>query len=608
MTEEKTSKPNKKLLIIIVAIIAIALVAALALFVPKSAEAKKLEEYLDLGDKYLNELDYEQAIANYLAVIEIDPKNVDAYLGLADAYIALGEYDKAEDILNDALSELSGAEKNEIKDKQDEIREAMGTAGGTSTLPSGGETAGDGATDVPSTPSTSAGTQLNVVPEELVGQVEEDGMWTYRYLEDGILIHGVNIYDALEIVIPEEIKDYPVVGIGDPLSGDSTFAYCSELYRLGIPDNLKYVTTEAFKGCDVSKIIIVCSENHPLMSVLLGMGFSMFDFGSWEGVPETPVNTPVPEVTTSTDSTDGFRWSDNADGTVTVWYTDYTATGVVIIPKEIDGKKVVAIGDMAFMGCTGITEIVIPNTVTRIGEMAFADCFWLKSIKIPDSVTFFGDMLFMNCTDLRSVELPDNMMNLGAMTFAGCTSLSEIKLPNNLQIIGDMAFENCLNLSKVEFSYNVYSIGEGAFYNCPALTDIMLPIGLMEIGGSAFQGCMGLTYLQIPDGVMTIGNSAFSDCIGLTFLEIPGSVTSIGALAFAACPALTDVILMEGVTEIGESAFINCSNLEYVYIPGSVTSIGNGAFLLCAENIIICTTPGSFAESWGNENGFEVVY
>ncbi|WP_312832224.1 tetratricopeptide repeat protein [Sedimentibacter saalensis] len=45
-----------------------------------------MDEQLSLGQKYLNELNYENAIIAFQKIIEVDPKNVPAYLGLADAY------------------------------------------------------------------------------------------------------------------------------------------------------------------------------------------------------------------------------------------------------------------------------------------------------------------------------------------------------------------------------------------------------------------------------------------------------------------------------------------------------------------------------------------
>jgi tetratricopeptide (TPR) repeat protein len=46
-------------------------------------------ELLDLGEKYLLELNYEQALVQFLAVIEIESMNVRAYLGGTDAYLHL---------------------------------------------------------------------------------------------------------------------------------------------------------------------------------------------------------------------------------------------------------------------------------------------------------------------------------------------------------------------------------------------------------------------------------------------------------------------------------------------------------------------------------------
>jgi len=52
-------------------------------------------ELLDLGDKYLLELNYEQAIMYYTRVIEVEPNNVRACVGRGDAYAALQRYDEA---------------------------------------------------------------------------------------------------------------------------------------------------------------------------------------------------------------------------------------------------------------------------------------------------------------------------------------------------------------------------------------------------------------------------------------------------------------------------------------------------------------------------------
>lgn len=51
-----------------------------------------LQEQLDLGHKYLNELDYEMAIATYMAILDVDAKCVSAYQGITEAYMQKDDY------------------------------------------------------------------------------------------------------------------------------------------------------------------------------------------------------------------------------------------------------------------------------------------------------------------------------------------------------------------------------------------------------------------------------------------------------------------------------------------------------------------------------------
>lgn len=63
------------------------------------ASSSTWQEHYDLGIKYLNDGNYEEAIIAFIAAIEIDPKQPDAYIGAADAYIAMGDLDAAIKIL-----------------------------------------------------------------------------------------------------------------------------------------------------------------------------------------------------------------------------------------------------------------------------------------------------------------------------------------------------------------------------------------------------------------------------------------------------------------------------------------------------------------------------
>ena len=68
----------------------------------KTGNAGSWQEQYDLGIRYLSEGNYEEAILAFEAAIKIDPKQVDAYISLAEAYVAQGDAEKALVILDQA--------------------------------------------------------------------------------------------------------------------------------------------------------------------------------------------------------------------------------------------------------------------------------------------------------------------------------------------------------------------------------------------------------------------------------------------------------------------------------------------------------------------------
>ena len=71
------------------------LLAALVLFTACTSKAAKAQEKIDLGQKYLTELNYTEAVASFTEAIELNPDDIEAYLGRAEAYIGLKQYDDA---------------------------------------------------------------------------------------------------------------------------------------------------------------------------------------------------------------------------------------------------------------------------------------------------------------------------------------------------------------------------------------------------------------------------------------------------------------------------------------------------------------------------------
>jgi len=79
----------------IVVFATIVFLTTLAMGCSGSAPSPSVSEPLDLGEKYLLELNYEQALVQFLKVISIEPMNSRGYTGAAEAYTALGQSDEA---------------------------------------------------------------------------------------------------------------------------------------------------------------------------------------------------------------------------------------------------------------------------------------------------------------------------------------------------------------------------------------------------------------------------------------------------------------------------------------------------------------------------------
>lgn len=120
---------RKKLWIVLsaVLIVAIAAGAMICLFyihrVEKTATPSWRIQY-DLGVRYLREGKYEEAVIAFKAAIEINPKRSSAYMGLADAYEAMGETGQAKKVLEDALEEAN--DENGLKDIKKRLEEMKG--------------------------------------------------------------------------------------------------------------------------------------------------------------------------------------------------------------------------------------------------------------------------------------------------------------------------------------------------------------------------------------------------------------------------------------------------------------------------------------------------
>ncbi len=75
-------------------------------------------------------------------------------------------------------------------------------------------------------------------------------------------------------------------------------------------------------------------------------------------------------------------------------------------------------GDGDFANCRTLTNIILHTGLKTIGTRVFSYCTGLKEIVIPDTVETFTAS-FSTCTSLKRVVMPRNLATIGSRTFRG---------------------------------------------------------------------------------------------------------------------------------------------------------------------------------------------
>ena len=262
-------------------------------------------------------------------------------------------------------------------------------------------------------------------------------------------------------------------------------------------------------------------------------------------------------------------------------------------PKELRGeysirKGVKTIGDCAFIFCSSLNNIDIPDSVTSIGFEAFWGCTSLISLTIPSSVVSIKRNPFAGWSGVLHNESKAFIYEYHVLFNKDKSTLiayrakdTNYTIPDSVTNIGSCAFSGCKSLTSIIIPNSVTNIELGAFLGCKYLTSINIPNSVTNIGGSAFSGCESITSINIPNSVTNIGSCVFSGCKSLTSINIPNSVTNIGSYAFLCCDSLTSINISNSVTNIKDGAIAWCYSLTSINIPNSVTNIGCCAFRGC---------------------------
>ena len=392
----------------------------------------------------------------------------------------------------------------------------------------------------------------------------------YEDLKDGTIV--ISQYDGpdTEINIPSKIGSKDVTWIYA-----FSFAKCSNITEVTIPETVTKIGDIAFCGCEKLKSIVIPKSVTEISSKALG--FRQNDNWEYEKIPGfklrcyagTAAEQYAIDNEIDYELIEDFEYTELEGGTLEI--TRYNGTAAeVVIPEEIDGKKVTSIGSFDY--CTTAESISIPAGVTNIKSNAFSWCISLKSLSVDHDNPAFSseDGVLYNKQKTALLTCP--------------WKKEEIVIPKSVESIGASAFFNCYELKSLTIPEGVSVIGEWAFCNCSNIENFSIPDSVTVIGQYAFSGCWNkLKNITLPSGIKAIPDGLFGECSHLTNAVLPDGITSIGDHAFWECQNLESIIIPEGVTSIGEYTFVGCTSLKCITVPKNVTNIGTLSMGFCYD-------------------------
>ena len=465
-----------------------------------------------------------------------------------------------------------------------------------------------------------------------------------------------------DIVIPEVVTyngvDYTVTA-----TAANCFLNCTGLTSLQLPLTCVNIGRSSFKGCTSLKVSPV-----PVTATTIGTGVWNGCTGmeeltipaAWNGpmVGDDLAGCTSLKKLVFAESTEPFAMNFEAFGKAVADRVADKSLEEIVILRNVSKRASDANNLEPFHNLTAVKTITVGGEFSKITATMFQGCSALEQFNFAEGnkVDSIMNNAFVSCSSLQSIVLPEAVLKVEANTFNGCSSLASVTLGSAVTSIGDGAFQGTRALKSIVFPSTLTAIGTRAFQNSGLEGTLTLNDGLTSIGAQTFAGT-SITDVAIPATVESIGNAAFAPITTLTAITADGNanfkvengllttidgkrllvtaheaalgdelnnatietiddyglayapfkgvdlpaLTSVGNYGFAYSDvenytlkanvevaynlftgsALKNLIIEDGRNEIPQALAYNCAQLEDVTLPATATNIMLNAFAGC---------------------------
>lgn len=468
------------------------------------------------------------------------------------------------------------------------------------------------------------------------------------YTEDGKTLISVKSSVDGVYVVPDGVENI----------AERALENCGQIDLMIVPESLKRLERESLSVNAPSKIVFLGSNAPSVESDTFGES-TIFQIRksaeneyseAWsDKVPDMDGRTCYREFRYVCDGTDGFEYldeeacDDDADGAILIRAADDIT---YFDANTVEGVVWKSIAPRAFVHCSRLYMVELPDTVKNVGRCAFDGCSALQGVVSysMDSITI-GEGAFDNTWNLRFMAF--DALDLECYTYWGSAAMYASSngsgymnadrfspeyfiedvsggkllygaasdedgnatencflLGATLGVSGDITllptateiasgvFYGCANEFVVNGLDHIIAIGENAFRNSGITGEIHIVGSCEYVGDYAFSGCAGITGVKLDGSglnklyyVRPLGSGVFSWCTGIEYVAVTGGgYYDLCESAFMGCSGLTDVDIDEnaGISDVMYGAFSGTAIAELT-LPNGLKGIGYGAFDSCYE-------------------------
>ena len=253
--------------------------------------------------------------------------------------------------------------------------------------------------------------------------------------------------------------------------------------------------------------------------------------------------------------------------------TDSEDVFYIIVPSEIEDKKVTVIGEKAFEGVGYVKGVKLPESVKIIEDYAFANTDF-SEIQLCEGLKTIGIYAFYN-SYISSMAIPSTVEKLGNYS-VGYQDDAEGKPVAKKDIL--YCYENSVAENYAAKNKLTYRYVDGDFRY------IILENGTVQTTGYTGKAKKLAVPEKIADKKVTvIGYYTFSTNNTIEEIVIPETVEAINKLGCAHMKELQKVTMEYGIKKLEQGAFYGCEKLKAVIMSDSITKIGSSAFENCTS-------------------------